>query len=120
MWASGLSVDITSNPIVLVFAAGYAGVIQFYSYVRVDGRLAESLKAVAQLFLVLLSGLLLSYAVATIAMPYRDAQLLAIDQWLGFNRAAYVYHFTSEPWKFGSPIPSTSICCRNLRSFLLC
>jgi hypothetical protein len=32
-------------------------------------------------------------------MPYRDAELLAIDQWLGFDRTGYLKVFTDSPWK---------------------
>jgi hypothetical protein len=97
--ASGLSADFASNPILLVVISGYGAVVLVYSRVRPDQRIADSLITVAQLFLVLLLGLLLSYAAAVVAMPYRDAQLLAIDQWLGFDRTAYVNHFTDKPWK---------------------
>jgi hypothetical protein len=97
--ASGLSVDVQSNRSLLVSAAGYAGVTWFYRRVRPDERLERALTTVAQLFLILLFGLLLSYAAAAIAMPYRDAELHAIDRWLGFDRATYVNFFTDKPWK---------------------
>jgi membrane-associated phospholipid phosphatase len=96
---SGLSVDFKSNPMLLVVASLYGAAIWFYSFIRRDERLVQPLIAAAQLFLILLTGLLLSYAVATLAPPYRDAELLAIDQWLGFDRPSYVALLTNQPWK---------------------
>lgn len=96
---TGLKIDFSSNTSLLAECAGYAAVIAFYRYVRPDQRLFEALIAVAQLFIILLLGLLLTYAATTIAMPYRDAQLQAIDSWLGFDRASYVRLFTDQPWK---------------------
>lgn len=97
--ATGLKIDFSSNTALLVECAGYAALIAFYRYVRPDERLSEALTAVAQLFIILLLGLLLTYAATTPAMPYRDAQLQAIDTWLGFDRASYVRFFTDQPWK---------------------
>ncbi len=96
---SGLSIDLKSNPMLLVASSLYSVAIWFYSFIRRDERLVQPLITVAQLFLVLLTGLLLSYAVTTLAPPYRDAQLLAIDQWLGFDRPSYVDLLTNRPWK---------------------
>ncbi len=53
----------------------------------------------AQLLLVVVFGLLCTYAAASTPAPYRDPQLLAIDQWLGFDRKTYVDFFTDRPWK---------------------
>jgi hypothetical protein len=96
---TGLRIDFSSNTALLAGSAGYAAVIAFYRYVRPDERLSEALTAVAQLLIIVILGLLLSYAATTIAMPYRDAQLQAIDLWLGFDRASYVRFFTDQPWK---------------------
>src|SRR4029453_269765 len=43
-----------------------------------------------QLAIVIIMGLMLSYAASTVTLPYRDAQLLAFDRWLGFEREAYM------------------------------
>jgi membrane-associated phospholipid phosphatase len=96
---TGLRIDFSSNTALLVECAGYAAIVAFYRYVRPDERLSEALTAVAQLFIILMLGLLLTYAATTIAMPYRDQQLQAIDTWLGFDRASYVRFFTDQPWK---------------------
>jgi len=97
-WA-GLSVDVLSNPAFLAVGAGYAAVAFLYSRFRSSERLAMALTAVAQLILMMLFGILLSYAVTTIDLPYRDAEFLALDRWLGFDRTGYVGFFTDQPWK---------------------
>jgi membrane-associated phospholipid phosphatase len=97
--ASGLSVDVKSNPILLPLAAAYIATMFFYRSIRFDERLSQALVAVAQLLLIMLFGLLCSYAAAVTTMPYRDAELLAIDQWLGFDRAGYLRVFTDSAWK---------------------
>lgn len=97
--ASGLSVDFSSNPALLVMVAVYAAAAFFYRSIRVDERVSQALTTVAQLLLIVVFGLLCSYAAAVITMPYRDAELLAIDQWLGFDRRSYVSFFTDRSWK---------------------
>lgn len=97
--ATGLSVDFKSNPTLLLLAAAYIATTFFYRSIRFDERLSQALVAVAQLLLTMLFGLLCSYAAAVAAMPYRDAELLAIDQWLGFDRTSYLRVFTDSPWK---------------------
>ena len=97
-WA-GLDVEVLSNPAFLAVGAGYAAVAFLYSRFRSSERLAMALTAVAQLVLMMLFGILLSYAVTTIDLPYRDAELLALDRWLGFDRTSYVGFFTDQPWK---------------------
>jgi hypothetical protein len=97
--ATGLSVDFKSNPTLLIMVAVYTATMFFYRSIRFDERLSQALTTVAQLLLIVVFGLLCSYAAAVTAMPYRDAELLAIDQWLGFDRASYVNLFTDSPWK---------------------
>src|SRR5258708_9200582 len=62
--ASGLSVDLRSNPSLLLLAAAYVATTLFYRNIRFDERLSQALVAVAQLLLILLFGLLCSYAAA--------------------------------------------------------
>ncbi|MGA7804869.1 phosphatase PAP2 family protein [Bradyrhizobium sp.] len=99
VFASGLSIDFGSNRPLLAMAIGYTSLAWFYHRVRPDERLYRVLTTVAQLVLILVLGLVLSYAAAVMAMSYRDAELLAIDRWLGFDRASYVHVFTDQPWK---------------------
>jgi PAP2 superfamily len=95
--ALGLHVDFTSNWPLVSVALFYAAATFFYLHVRRDRQIADMLAVVAQLFLALLLGLLLTYAASATALPYRDAQLSAIDLWLGFHRAAYVGAINSVP-----------------------
>src|SRR5205085_11416393 len=70
----------------------------FYRSVRPDERLHRALEAAAQMFLVLLLGILLSYAAMAVGLPYRDAELNAFDQWLGLDRRAYLDLVNARPW----------------------
>jgi len=95
--ALGLRIDFASNwPLVAIMLI-YAVAALFYLHIRRDRRIASMLVVVAQLFLTLLLGLLLTYAASAAALPYRDAELSAIDLWLGFHRAAYVNAIHSVP-----------------------
>ena len=97
--ATALSVDFNSNPALLALVAVYAAATFFYRSIRLDEHLSQALTTVAQLLLIVVFGLLCSYAAAVTTMPYRDAELLAIDQWLGFDRRSYVSFFTDRSWK---------------------
>jgi PAP2 superfamily len=97
--ATGLGVDLKANPTLLIVVAAYAATTFFYRSIRFDERLSQALATVAQLLLIVVLGLLCSYAAAVTAMPYRDAELLAIGQWLGFDRTGYVHFFTDKSWK---------------------
>jgi membrane-associated phospholipid phosphatase len=96
---TGLGIDLRSNPTLLTLVVAYAATIFFYRNIRVDAPLSQALTTVAQLMLIALFGLLCSYSAAVMAMPYRDAELFAVDQWLGFDRGSYVKLFTESPWK---------------------
>jgi membrane-associated phospholipid phosphatase len=97
--ATGLRVDLKSNVTLLILVAGYAAITFFYRIIRFDERLSQALTTVAQLLLIVIFGLLCTYAAAVMAMPYRDAELLAADQWLGFDRTSYVKFFTASLWR---------------------
>jgi hypothetical protein len=92
-----LWVDLTSNIPLLAIALIYGAVALFYLYVRDDGRIADTLVIVAQLFLTMLLGLLLTYAASAVGMPYRDAELHAVDLWFGLHRASYVHAINAVP-----------------------
>ena len=49
------------------------------------------------MLLILLFGILLTYAAMTTNFPYRDAQLYAIDQALGLDRRAYLDFVNNRP-----------------------
>ncbi len=85
----GLSIDIGSNASLLAMGLAYTGLIWFYRRVRCDETIARPLEAVGQLFVVLFLGLLMTYAATATALPYRDAELNAIDAWFGFDRHGF-------------------------------
>ncbi len=93
----GLSIDISSNPSLIAVGLAYTGVAWFYSSIRRDIRLATAMTAVGQLFLVLLAGLMLTYAASAVGLPFRDSDLYAVDRWLGFDRQAYQALVASTP-----------------------
>jgi hypothetical protein len=91
--AAGLRPDLSSNPALLATIAAYAGVAAFYRTVRADPRLYASLEAAGQMLLVLLLGLMLTYAAACSPLPARDALFDALDHAaghaMGLDRRAY-------------------------------
>jgi membrane-associated phospholipid phosphatase len=95
--ALGLRIDFASNPPLIVVAVIYAAVALFYLRIRGDRQISDMLVVVAQLFLTLLLGLLLTYAASSVALPYCDAYLHAIDLWLGFHRPSYLNAIKSVP-----------------------
>lgn len=92
-----LRIDIFSNPSLVAIGFAYAGVTWFYSSIRRDVRLATTMTTVGQLFLVLLAGLMLTYAASAVGLPFRDSDLYAADRWLGFDRQAYQALVESTP-----------------------
>src|SRR5262249_38266146 len=43
-------------------------------------------------------GIVITFPAAVPALPYRDAELYVIDQWLGFDRRAYVDLVRHQAW----------------------
>jgi hypothetical protein len=97
--ATGLSVDLKAGPAILAQLAIFAGGAWLYSRKRPDARLVNALAGLVQLLLVVVIGAVLTYPAAKAGFPYRDAVLYQLDQWLGFDRAAYLRAFTDQPWK---------------------
>ena len=93
----GLSINLRSNPPLIAACIGYAGLCYVYTAIRRDERIASAAIASGQLFLVLFVGLLLTYAATAAAAPYRDAELHALDQWLGLDRKTYLAFVGSHP-----------------------
>jgi membrane-associated phospholipid phosphatase len=95
---AGLTVDVASNPSLFVFLVVLGALHIVYRFIRPDARLAAATEIAAQILLILLFGILLSYAAVTARFPYVDAQLYAIDNALGFHRAAYLGFFAQHAW----------------------
>jgi membrane-associated phospholipid phosphatase len=93
----GLRLDVSSNLMLPGIGVGYTAVVMYYRHVRRECLLACAMTTVGQLFLVLLLGIMLTYAASAIGLPYRDAELHAIDRWLGFDRRSFVAFVESYP-----------------------
>lgn len=97
LYFAGLRVDFASNPSAFVGIALLFAVAGFYHAIRPNPELRDATLAGGQILLVLLSGILLTYAAAVAKFPYRDAELHAIDQAIGLDRRAYLAFF-QRPW----------------------
>jgi membrane-associated phospholipid phosphatase len=95
---SGLHLDLASNPFLIAAGIGYWAIAWVYRSLRADEQIAIAIETTGQLLLIVLLGIVLSYPAATAALPYRDAELYAIDQWLGFDRHAYVDFVSNRDW----------------------
>src|SRR5262249_46475848 len=69
----------------------------FYRFRRPNPQLCAITEAAAQMLLILLFGILLTYAVMTANFAYRDAEFYAIDQALRLDRRAYLDFVNSRP-----------------------
>src|SRR5689334_4079812 len=94
---AGLTVDLSSNPWLPLAILCLLAASLFYRYRRPVPHLSAATEAAAQMLLILLFGILLTYAAMTAHFPYRDAALYAIDQALGLDRRAYLDFVNSRP-----------------------
>ena len=92
-----LTVDLSSNPCLPLAIIGLLAASFFYRYRRPNLHLSAVTEAAAQMLLILLFGILLTYAAMTANFPYRDAALYAIDQALGLDRRAYLDFVNNRP-----------------------
>jgi membrane-associated phospholipid phosphatase len=95
---SGLRLDFASNPYVFAAIAALFAISWFYASVRPNTRLHILTASAGQILLILLFGILLTYAAVTAKFPYVDADLYAIDNAVGFHRRAYLAFFQHRPW----------------------
>lgn len=96
-WAAGLSLDCRSLPAIAIAFPLCAVVAIFYRFFRTDMEIVYSTEAIMQITLIGFLGALLAYAAATLRLPYRDAELLAIDRWLGLDLRSYMDFVNSHP-----------------------
>jgi membrane-associated phospholipid phosphatase len=87
---TGLNIRVELSADALVIIAGYAFLTIYYRFICPKAGVARGFISFGQLVTVVLMGLLLSYAASAVPLPYRDAELYAIDRWLGFEREAYI------------------------------
>lgn len=95
---SDLTVAPFSNPSLLCVLAGLLIVNALLRRARPNPRVRELVETAAQMVLVLLFGILLTYAAMSADFPYRDHELYTLDQALGFDRRAYLNFFEHHPW----------------------
>jgi hypothetical protein len=95
---ANLRVDLGSNSAFFALIAVLFVASAFYYWVRPEPRLQAVTEAAGQILLILLFGILLSYAATTPDLPYQDAALYAADGAIGFDRAAYLAFFAAHPW----------------------
>lgn len=95
---TGLAVDVRSNPAAFALIGALLAMTWFYRRVRPDPRLQAASEVASQIFLLLLFGILLTYAAASTSFPYRDNELARIDLAMGFDRRAYLDFFNNRPW----------------------
>ncbi|HET8543777.1 MAG TPA: phosphatase PAP2 family protein [Pseudolabrys sp.] len=94
---AGLTVDLRSNPWLPLAITVLLATSFFYRFRRPNPQLCAVTEAAAQMLLILLFGILLTYAAMTANFPYRDADFYAIDQALGLDRRAYLDFVNSRP-----------------------
>jgi membrane-associated phospholipid phosphatase len=90
----GLSVRVELSANVAAIIAGYAFLTIYCRFIRQNAEVARALISFGQLATVILMGIMLSYAASAVPLPYRDAELYAIDRWLGFERDTYIAFLT--------------------------
>lgn len=86
----GLSVQLEVTPDMIALVPGYVFLIVYCRFIRPNTAIARMLITVGQLVIVVVMGIMLSYAASSVTLPYRDGELLAMDRWLGFEREAYM------------------------------
>jgi membrane-associated phospholipid phosphatase len=99
VWFSivGLYVKIQLTPDMMAFVPGYIFLIVYCRLIWKKIEIARMLITVGQLAIVIIMGLMLSYAASAVPLPYRDAELYALDRWLGFEREAYMAFLKQHP-----------------------
>ena len=94
---ANLSVAWTSVGIILTCVVMCLTVSSLYRLFRPDPSIACGTECAAQLMLVLSLGCVLSYPLAKVGFPYRDAGLNAADIWMGLDWRAYLHFFNDRP-----------------------
>ncbi|MGE3395509.1 MAG: phosphatase PAP2 family protein [Sphingomonas sp.] len=95
--AAGLWVTVPAVPQTAFATATLAGVAGNYRRGARSPRLSVVAEGLLLLVVIFAAGILLSYAAATIGLPYRDAAFDAADRALGFNWQAYAAFVDSSP-----------------------
>jgi membrane-associated phospholipid phosphatase len=97
-WASSLSITWKIFPYVPAAIIACGALNLFYRFFRPDPAIVYATELITQILLIGLLGGLLAYGAAASGLPYRDAELLAADRWLGFDLQWYLGFVDSRPW----------------------
>jgi membrane-associated phospholipid phosphatase len=81
----GLEYDLGSGLSLYLIVAACVVVALVYRHWRPDPRISFGCEATAQLLILALLGMLLTYPLASLGFAYRDAELHAIDNWIGLD-----------------------------------
>jgi hypothetical protein len=94
---ANLSFDPLSGTREYLVVGACVAIAFYYRRWRPDPWISIGAETSAQLAIILTLGLLLSYPLAAAAFPYRDAELHALDVWLGFNWQSYLRFMNEHP-----------------------
>jgi hypothetical protein len=95
--AANLSFVWMSADSALISVVVLLAVSCFYRRIRSNPSISFSTECCAQLALILSLGCALSYPLAKMGFPYRDAALNAADTWMGLDWRAYLHFFNDRP-----------------------
>jgi membrane-associated phospholipid phosphatase len=97
-WAARLSITWHSFPTIPVVIVLCTAVTLFYRFFRPDPGIVYTTELITQILWIIFLGELLAYAAGASGLPYRDAELMAADRWLGFNLRGYLGFVNTRPW----------------------
>jgi membrane-associated phospholipid phosphatase len=95
--ATGLGIDFHGSFRAFFIIPLITAVSCYYRHWRRDRYIAAGAESCAQIASILLLGMMLTYPLATLAFPYRDPALHAMDVWLGLDWQAYLDVFNASP-----------------------
>ena len=98
LYATDLTVVWTSNPALPAAVAVLFGLSLYFRYQRPRPQIAVMCETATQMLMLLILGILLSYAGTAADLPLRDAELYRLDVTMGFSHASYLSYFQSRPW----------------------
>jgi membrane-associated phospholipid phosphatase len=95
--AAGLGIDFNGSFCAFFIIPLITAVSCYYRTRRLDRWIATGAESCAQISSILLLGMMLTYPLATLALPYQDGALHAMDGWLGLDWQAYLDLFNASP-----------------------
>jgi membrane-associated phospholipid phosphatase len=95
--AAGLGIDFGGSFRAFFIIPLIVAVSYYYRRWRPDPWIATGVESCAQVTGILLLGMMLTYPLATMAFPYRDSELHALDAWMGLDWQAYLDFFNARP-----------------------